>query len=71
MRSMIEQYHDDVPGYIAAFDRYRTHGQTFLTNLGLALADNLESDIVAEYQHVLAEFSKFNDYVKSVAEEKQ
>ena len=69
MRSMIEQYHDDVTGYIANFSRYRTKGELFLAQLGELLANNLESEIVAEYQHVLSEFLKFNEYVTTVEAE--
>lgn len=69
MRSMIEQYHDDVPSYIASFNRYRTNGQAFLIELGEALQTNLPNEIVTEYQHVLSEFTKFNEYVESVTEQ--
>ncbi|HMA78962.1 MAG TPA: HD domain-containing protein [Candidatus Paceibacterota bacterium] len=63
MRSMIEQYHDDVPGYLEAFSRYATDGLVFLENLQSILTEQLDNAIVAEFQHVYSEFNTFNQHV--------
>lgn len=64
IRSMIEQYHSDVEGFIAQFDRYRTKGLAFYESLGELLNEELESAIVDEYLHVLSEFKIFLEHVE-------
>jgi (p)ppGpp synthase/HD superfamily hydrolase len=63
MRSMIDEYHDDVAGYLRTFSRYHTKGEAFLTRLHDALNHGLKNDIVHEFNHVFTEFKKFNEHV--------
>jgi len=69
MRSMIEQYYDDVASYVVDFGHYRTDGIAFLRSFGDELVANYNGDIVTEYQHVLQEFITFNEYVKTTIDQ--
>ncbi|MAZ29972.1 hypothetical protein CL655_01680 [bacterium] len=69
MRSMIEQYHNDIPGFMATFARYHTKGLVFLQKLSNLLNASLKNDIVHEFNHVFAEFKKFNEHVDQYQKE--
>lgn len=64
MRSMIEQYHNNIPGFLEEFARYHTKGQVFLQQMGNLLNSQLNSDIVHEFNHVFSEFKTFNEHVE-------
>lgn len=63
MRSMIEQYHDNLETFANDFSRYQTDGVAFFDNLHQLLQTDLQNDIVREFTHVLGEFKQFTDYV--------
>lgn len=63
MRSMIEQYHNNIPGFLDEFARYHTKGQVFLQQMGNLLNAQLQNDIVHEFNHVFSEFKTFNEHV--------
>jgi (p)ppGpp synthase/HD superfamily hydrolase len=64
MRSMIEQYHDNIESFTQDFSRYQTDGVHFLDNLHQVLQQELQNDIVREFEHVLGEFKQFTTYVQ-------
>lgn len=62
MRSLIEQYHEDIPRYLHDFPNNTGPGLVFLQKLSNALNSGLKNDIVHEFNHVLTEFKTFNEH---------